>query len=469
MTTQIIDRVIQGDYCIGCGLCAAMAPEDFDLSFTPEGMFRSTPLRPAAERGQDLSTLCPMSGTGPDETRIAARLWPDLPDHPEVGRHGISAVGWVNEGDFRARGASGGLLTWLAVELLARGLVEEVVQVAPAAGTGTGTGQIFSYSVSRSAEDVLRAAKSRYYPVHARDMIAHLRTSGRATLFVGIPCFVKMIRLLAEEDPAVARTVRFTLGLVCGHLKSQGFAELLAWQVGVPPGQIGMVDFRVKKPGHPASSYGFMAQGPAPSQEHHEVMMADLLGRDWGQGMMKYKACDYCDDVLAECADIAVGDAWLDPWKQEWQGTNVFVARHPVMVEILREAADQRRITIEDIGPDRVADSQRAGLRHRREGLAWRLWRDRRRGLWVPRKRVAPSAAIARQRRRIYDARDRIRDDSHRALLAAKAAGRLEVFAREMQPALRRYARAMRQQGPVQFLRRKARNLMGRLQRRLGG
>ena len=67
MTTQIIDRVIQGDYCIGCGLCAAMAPEDFDLSFTPEGMFRSTPLRPAAEREQDLSTLCPMSGTGPDD------------------------------------------------------------------------------------------------------------------------------------------------------------------------------------------------------------------------------------------------------------------------------------------------------------------------------------------------------------------------------------------------------------------
>lgn len=468
MPEQTIDRVIEGGYCIGCGVCSAMRPEEFALSFSPEGMFRSERLVPAEARRDDISGLCPMSGAGPDESEIAAALWPGLPAHPGIGRHALTAVAWVEEGGFRAAGSSGGLLSWLAAEMLRRGLVEEVVQVAPRQasgpqddGMGNGGPALFSYHVSRSPEDVRRAAKSRYYPVHARDAIAHIRASGRPTLFMGLPCFVKMIRTLARTDPAVEAAVKFTLGLVCGHLKSAGFAQILAWQAGVPPERIETVDFRVKVPDRPASSYGFMARDAA-SHRDHQALMADLVGHDWGQGMMKYKACDYCDDVLAECADIAIGDAWLEPWRREWQGANICVARHPVIVAILEEAAAAGRLHVEPVSPDRAAESQGAGLRHRREGLAWRLWRDQRKGLWVPRKRVAPSAALPRQRQMIYDARDRIRDDSHQALLEARRSGRFETFVDRMRPALAQYARANR--GTLAMrLKRKLRNGLDRL------
>jgi coenzyme F420 hydrogenase subunit beta len=444
MSEQTIDKVIAKGICVGCGACAAVAPTDFQLEFTEQGQFAAHALRPAAERSRDISPLCPMSGEGPDETALAARLWPDLPSHPEIGKHGKTGVAWVEEGEFRARGSSGGLLTWLAATLLERGMVAEVIQVAP---TQAGSDKLFAYSVSTTADQVRRAAKSRYYPIQAQDVISHMRQSGKATLFVGLPCFVKMIRVLAETDPAIAANLRYASGLVCGHLKSAAFAEMLAWQVGVAPKEIATVDFRVKVEGQSAARYGFSAQSTVPGAPEARALMAGLVGRDWGQGMMRYKACDYCDDVLAECADIAVGDAWLAPWTEEWQGTNVFVARHPDIVALLNEAQADKRLFIEDLTASRVADSQRGGLSHRREGLAWRLLKAQKAGIWAPRKRVTPARALTPKRERIYDLREQIRDESHLAFVAARQTGQFELFVQKMAAPLALYAQANRQPG----------------------
>lgn len=440
MTKQTVDHVIEGGYCVGCGGCAAMAPQDFTMRFTETGMFTAQALRAPQERAGDVSSSCPIAGESPTETQIAADLYPQAAVHDQIGRYAMTAVGWAEESDWRDKGSSGGLLTWIAAELLATGAIDEVVQVAP---TQSDHAQLFAFRVSRTVEEIRDAAKSRYYPVCAVDAITHIRQSGQRTLFVGLPCFVKMIRLLARMDPVLNANLCYTLGLVCGHLKSAGFGEILAWQIGIPPKHIATEDFRVKVEGHPASSYGFSAQDARTSQTS-EAMMKDLLGKDWGQGMMKYKACDFCDDVLAECADIAIGDAWVEPWKDEWRGANICVVRHPDILALLQKAAAAGRVHLHEVAADVVAQSQASGLRHRREGLAWRLWRDQAAGHWVPRKRVAPNHDQSRQRKAIYNARDRLRDDSHVALLAAKEAGRFEVFVDKMQPAIAQYAKAQR-------------------------
>ena len=30
--------------------------------------------------------------------------------------------------------------------------------------------------------------------------------------------------------------------------------------------------------------------------------------------MLKYKACDFCDDVFGEVADVVFGDAWVEKY-----------------------------------------------------------------------------------------------------------------------------------------------------------
>ena len=55
--------------------------------------------------------------------------------------------------------------------------------------------------------------------------------------------------------------------------------------------------------------------------------------------MFQVNACNYCDDIFAETADVAFGDGWLPEYKMDWQGTNVVVSRHPDIDEIIADAA----------------------------------------------------------------------------------------------------------------------------------
>src|SRR5690606_42116422 len=47
----------------------------------------------------------------------------------------------------------------------------------------------------------------------------------------------------------------------CGHQKSSGFAELLAWQLGVQPSNLLDINFRLKDLSKPASRYSVHVTG----------------------------------------------------------------------------------------------------------------------------------------------------------------------------------------------------------------
>jgi hypothetical protein len=76
-------------------------------------------------------------------------------------------------------------------------------------------------------------------------------------------------------------------------------------------------------------------------------------------------------------------------------------------------------------------------LRHRRDGLAYRLtWRKR--GI-VPRKRVAPSADLPLRRKLVYRMRYAIARSSHRVFAFARRAGIPGLYTRWARAMLRLY------------------------------
>src|SRR5690606_12515068 len=129
-----------------------------------------------------------------------------------------------------------------------------------------------------------------------------------------------------------------------------------------------------------------------------------LADGDWGAGFFQNSACNFCDDVVAETADIAFGDAWVEPYSSDGRGTNVVIARTPEMLDLVRSALQQDRLSLEEVDAEFIVRTQEAGLRHRREGLAYRLsWP--RAGL-RPRKRVVPrSDGLTLRRRLVYRSR----------------------------------------------------------------
>jgi len=245
-----------------------------------------------------------------------------------------------------------------------------------------------------------------------------------------------------EVDPAIKERVVFCIGLVCGHLKSKAFADCFGWQVGIPPGQLEEIDFRVKLTGRSAVDYGVYMRGAG-----HESTRPtrNLLGSNWGHNLFRYPACDYCDDVFAETADIAVGDAWLPAYEKDPAGTSIIVVRNPDLGGIVDKAIASGQLCFIGSIPDQIAASQGGGLRDRREGLAYRLYLKKRRHEWVPNKRVEPNnKIITRQRARIYIVRTKTGAASHRCWKEAVERKDFRIFRRCMHPYIKMFQKVGR-------------------------
>lgn len=433
-----VKPVIRNGYCIGCGACAALPDAQHKVEVTAWGTLVASMngLTPGVEARA--ARLCPFSDLAANETEIAKELFPDNRTHETIGSFHEAFAGYVIEGGFRDNGSSGGMGTWILEQLLSTGRVDAVVHV----GGGSGErGTLFQYRVSRTVQELRSGAKSRYYPVTLADVVPEVRQRPGRYAFVGVPCFVKAIRLLAKEDPSFGASVAFCVSLVCGHFKSRGYAEFLGWQMGIHPSSLERIDFRVKVEGDAANYYGVRVSGrDGNDQIERTSRMDDLYGHDWGMGLFKPKACDFCDDVVGETADITIGDAWLPQYVQDSRGTNLIIVRNSSLAGILHQAAADGRINLEAIDPGEVARSQGSAYVHRREGLAYRLLLADTQNQWRPIKRVRPSqpdgGAIFERRQRL---RSQLAEGSHDLFLRAKQAGDLNVFFRSIAPLAERY------------------------------
>lgn len=411
--------MVRSGLCIGCGICVAQSGcSETRMRLDRYGQFKpSGSTEWMRERTHAFSITCPFSPGALTEDDLADGRFPKASRNSAgIGRFEAAYVGHVVEEDFRARGSSGGLVTWMACELLRRGLVDGVAHVA-ATESDDGGAKFFGYKISGTEEDIRAAAKSRYYPVELASVVRQIRSTPGRYAVVGIPCFIKSLRLLMNQDAVIRERLAFTLGLFCGHMKSARMVESFAWQMGVDTAAVRAVEFRLKDPERPANWYTAqltLKDGSTPARDWWH-----LVDGDWGAGFFQNSACNFCDDVVAETADVSFGDAWVEPYSSDGRGTNVIIVRSPVVHELIASAISEGRLVLTPVDSQFVEQTQAAGLRQRREGLAFRL-------LWPrfgvrPRKRVAPDArGLPFRRKLIYVMRHQISAWSHRMFWLAR-------------------------------------------------
>jgi coenzyme F420-reducing hydrogenase beta subunit len=440
------DMVASG-LCIGCGSCASNEP-DAGMAWNP---YRQ--LEPAGRAewltlpSPDLARRCPFSPYAANEDVIAAERFPSAAKmDPRLGRVEACFVGHVEEPGYRTNGSSGGLVSWVAAELLRSGQVDAVAHVVPA---DPGSGGFFRFRLSRSMDELFEGAKSRYHPVELSGILRTIRAEPGRYAIVGIPCFIKAVHLACRAEPVLAERITHTLGLFCGHMKSARFVESFAWQLGAPLPEVRAVDYRIKDEGRPANWYRAhltLHDGSTRSEDWWQ-----LADGDWGAGFFQSEACNWCDDVTGETADIAFGDAWVEPYSSDGRGTNVAVVRSPELLDMVRCGIAEGRLALAQVSADFVADTQAAGFRHRREGLAYRLtWRGTRFKRVRPVKRVSPSAGeLPLRRRLIYRTRAAIARWSHRLAWLAHRTGRSAIYLGPARAALAWYGALAWGHGPM--------------------
>ena len=245
---KLLTTVVNGGYCVGCGACASVKGSPVQMKLDEYGKFQATLHLSYNESNIDfyLNSVCPFSDESQNEDQIAEKLFAQNSQyHNKIGYHLATYAGYVSEGDFRDRGSSGGIGTWIVTQLLKEGWVDYVIHVQPRKPSDNDS-RLFHYQISTTIEQVKNGAKSRYYPIEMSEVMREVRERPGRYAIVGIPCFLKAVRLLMSQDSVLAERIKFCVGLVCGHLKSKRFAEMFAWQCGIEPGNILEFDFRKK-------------------------------------------------------------------------------------------------------------------------------------------------------------------------------------------------------------------------------
>ena len=378
---NIFDSVIKQDMCIGCGACLYSTSNDnLVMKWNKEGFLNPTSETSDMESEKSLK-VCPFNPFPDKEVRtekeIANIFLKDAPNHHQrVGRYYNSYVGYSNK--YRLTSSSGGMATYLIEQLLNQNIVDAVITVKE------GKDSFYEYSVIRLTDDLISTSETKYYPVTLGTVINQLKTSDERFAIVGIACFLKSVRLLQFYHPELKEKIKFTIGIICGGIKSRFFAEYLAGKAGVKSDGFRNPKFRIKDHQSTASDYSYGCKDD--NGVNHAVKMKEV-GDMWGSGMFKNNACDFCDDVTTELADISLGDAWLNPYNQDGMGTNVMITRSQLAEELIKEGIENKELDVEHLDFEMFLSSQQGSFSHRQKALGYRIKLAKRKGLTIPPKR----------------------------------------------------------------------------------
>ena len=330
--------------------------------------------------------VCPFSNNA-NESEIGAKIFSLYPEsvYDDVIGWNLSLHSGYSVKD-RSLGSSGGIGTWLMKRIMQDRLIDYAIHVAPTPNDQA----FFGYVVSSTTEQLESGATSFYHPVQLRDVLEFVRNTPGRYAVTAIPCFAKALRLLMDDEPLFSERIVYVVGIVCGQLKSTWYLDYLCRHAGVD-GKLIKACVRRKQSGRPADDYMFEAEYLNADQQAMVASVSNkIIGANWGMGFFKPKACDFCDDVFAETADIALMDAWLPRFVDDWRGTSLMVVRHPALATLLEQGKASGDIIGDNVTIADTIASQQGGLNHRRPGLRYRLHLVRE--SWVPTKRVSASS-----------------------------------------------------------------------------
>lgn len=428
-----IESVVANGICIGCGGCGTVTAGRIPITMRPRGYYEAD-LSAASPGDLELaSKVCPFSNDSKDEDEIGRDTFARLPHDTRLGRYLSTFAGRLTDDQQLPSSSSSGLTTWIAKQLLGRGHIDGLIHVSNTESPMLG------YTVSHTEEEIIEGRKSKYHPASFAEALNPVRGNGKTYAMVGVPCATRSARLVMGEDSLIAAQLKFLSGIVCGHLKSSAYAKSFAWQIGIEPDDLETVDFRVKDPALTSRHYSFGAKRRS-TGEWKARQTRSLVGGSWGHAVFELSACNYCDDVYSEAADVVIGDAWLSKYEIDWRGTNVVVTRDAIIDEIFRDGLSAGELTANNLDIDTTARTQDGNFRHRREGLSVRLADDERDGKWAPRKRVSPGYDhVSSERVELIRRRRRLSQVSHDAFAAPKEERDLKVYLDAVLPLMNEY------------------------------
>lgn len=367
-----IESIVKNNLCTGCGVCISEdQSHQAKMVWNNEGFL--VPLLGESSTQDKMIKVCPFAIQQKNEDELGELFLkqPETQYHDKIGYYYGLYAGYSKQ--FRETSSSGGIATYIFKILLEQKIVDNLFIVKEVNGQ-------YAYQFFSNVEEITQISKTRYTPVTLEKLFQELSKIDGKVAVSGVACFVKAIRLKQMYDPVLKEKIAFIVGIICGGLKSRYYTDYLAQEAGCK-GEYSHAQYRVKNKESYALDYKFSCIEKLDKKIHMVDMQS--LGDMWGTGLFKSNACDFCDDVLTELADISLGDAWIKPYIMDGLGNSIIITRS-TMAELIIRGKD---LILDSIDENKIIESQSGSFNHRHNGLLFRIQLKKLQGNIVPLKR----------------------------------------------------------------------------------
>lgn len=409
-----IEDIVKNDLCVGCGICVSESTSS-KMIWNEYGF-----LVPQLDHSFNETAIkvCPFNPSPDEEVRdedqLATLFFTEARNKDErIGKFENTYVGYSNA--YRETSSSGGIATYIFEQLLRQNIVDHLFIVKEIDGS-------YAYQWFTEVQQIQQISKTRYIPVTLENLFKEIDEKEGKVAVSGVACFIKAIRLKQHYKPAYKEKIPFLIGIICGGLKSKFFTDYLAKKSGIE-GEYSKQEYRIKDPAATAIEYSFGAFDK--NTEFHQMKMK-TVGDMWGTGLFKANACDFCDDVTTELADISLGDAWLQPYSKDGAGTSVIVTRTQLADQLIKTGINKQEIFGSELKLDSFKASQAGSFKHRQLGEAFRLRKLKKSKSILPYKRKRLLERIPIEFQIVQNERMKIRIASLSIWKNAKSAAQFE-------------------------------------------
>jgi len=349
---QSVQEVVNAGLCIGCGLCEALAPARWKMTYILAGRLR--PARIGVGSDVEILQCCPGAVARPVDEAAPRQddIW--------GGYHQMQEA-WAGDADIRFRAATGGVLTALGVHLLTSGQAAFILHCAadPVAPMRS------RWCMSESPDQVIARAGSRYGPSDTLAGLSAAVERNQPFAIIAKPCDAGAVRERAKADPQLRRNLVALLVMVCGGASDLGKSQAVLDEYDLREEDLTL--FRYRGYGNPGRTRIETRDGRAFEKTYGEMWEDEA-------GWRIQTRCKICPAPLGEAADLAAADIWPDAVPEgEDAGFNGIITRTARGAELFRAACDAGALCSGNTITPRQFDHYQPHQKRKKHALAARL------------------------------------------------------------------------------------------------
>lgn len=346
MKNNIIETV-RNNLCTGCGICEDICPTKSISIERYNGEYR-----PYLDVNKCLGDKCGRClkvcpGIGINLSAMSKEQYDSCKEDKYIGRYYSIYIGYSLDDEIRYHSASGGLVSQFLIYLLEKKIIDGAVV------TGFSDDKITPISyIARTKDEILNAKSSKYCPVALNKVGNEIRKSEGKYVIVGLPCHIQGFRKRAKIDRQFSERVIGYFSIYCSSNRTFNAQDFLFKKYNVNKNNISFFAYRDN------GCLGNMVIEQ--KNQRREIPYIKYYGAL--RSFFKPRRCLTCIDHYGELADVCFGDIHIKPYSEDKIGINSLIVRNPYFDNLLKKAAKEGYIYMNDLDAKTLNGSQKAML-----------------------------------------------------------------------------------------------------------